>query len=164
MEVPLHHIHLNSKLVSGDVVVGVSGMLPIPGVTFILGNDLAGGNVWEKPDGGVPPTVASVVEGLNRSSDSPNLFLACAITRAMAKRRMSDEMENVLSNTFISSINSQSESDTVYTMADDEISVHEVPSVDGQTDKFASMSERPFIRDDYVNICSLSPLYSVTRD
>ncbi len=39
-EVPLHRIHLNSKLVSGDVVVGVRAMLPVPGVTFILGNDL----------------------------------------------------------------------------------------------------------------------------
>ncbi len=43
VEVPLHRIHLNSKLVSGDVVVGVRAVLPITGVTFILGNDLAGG-------------------------------------------------------------------------------------------------------------------------
>ncbi len=91
MEVPLHRIQLHSKLVSGDVGAG-SAMLPIPGVTFILNNDLAGGNVWENPDGGVPPIVALVVEGLNRSSDCPNLFTACAITRAMAKGRISDEM------------------------------------------------------------------------
>ncbi len=82
----------------------------------------------------------------------------------MAKRRMSDEMENVLSDTFISTINSQAEPDTVYTMAEDEIPVHEVPFVADQTDKSASMSERPFICDDHVNTCSLSPLYSVTRD
>ncbi len=45
VEVPLHHICLDSKLLSGDVVVGVCAMLPIPGVTFILCNDLAGGHV-----------------------------------------------------------------------------------------------------------------------
>ncbi len=79
-EVPLHRIHLNSKLVSGDVVVGVRAMLPVPGVTFILGNDLAGGNVWEKSDGGVPPIVVSAVEKLGGSSDCLNLYPACAIT------------------------------------------------------------------------------------
>ncbi len=49
-------------------------------------------------------------------------------------------------------------------MAEDDIPVHEVLFVADQTDKSASMSERPFICDDHVNICSLSPLYSVTRD
>ncbi len=44
-------------------------MLPIPGFTFILGIELPGCNVWENPDGGVPPILAPVVEGLNRSSD-----------------------------------------------------------------------------------------------
>ncbi len=55
------------SLLSGDV--GVCDMLPIPGFTFILGIELPGGNVWENPDGGVPPILAPVVEGLNRSSD-----------------------------------------------------------------------------------------------
>ncbi len=165
VEVPLHCIHLNSKLVSGDVVVGVRAMLPIPGVKFIFGNDLAGGNVWDKSDGDAPPIVVSDVEKqVDGSSDCPNLFPACAITRAMDKRGMSDEMENVLSDTLISSINSQSEPDTVYNMAKDGIPVREVPFVVDQTDKSASMSERSFICDDHVNICSLSSLYSVTQD
>ena len=38
---PLHRIHLKSDLVSGTVVVGVRPTLPIPGVSLILGNDLA---------------------------------------------------------------------------------------------------------------------------
>lgn len=67
-------------------------------------------------------------------------------------------MENVLSDAFISSINSQTEPDTVYTITEDEIPVQKVPCVDNQTDKSASMSERPFIFDDHVNTCSLSPL------
>lgn len=45
MEVPLHRINLQSELVTGDVVVGVRPSLPVPDVTFILGNDLAGGSV-----------------------------------------------------------------------------------------------------------------------
>ncbi len=100
-EVPLHRIHLNSKLVSGDVVVGVRAMLPVPGVTFILGNDLAGGNVWEKSDGGVPPIVVSAVEKLGGSSDCLDLYPACAITRAMAEKSVPDETENILCNTFL---------------------------------------------------------------
>ncbi len=48
-------------------------------------------------------------------------------------------------------------------MADEFVLTHvpSVPSVDDQTDNSASMFERPFIWDDHVNICSLSPLYSV---
>ncbi len=52
MEVPLHSIHITSKLVSGNVIVGVHAVLTVPGVTFILGNNLAGGNLWEKSDSG----------------------------------------------------------------------------------------------------------------
>lgn len=100
-EVPLHRIYLDSNLVSGDVVVGVCAMLPVPGVTFILGNDLAGGNVWEKSDGDVPPIVVSTVEELSGSSDCLDLYPACAVTRAMTKRGMTDETENILSNTFL---------------------------------------------------------------
>ncbi len=47
VEVPLHRIHLSSAIVSGDVIVGVRSALPVPGITFILGNDLAGGNVGD---------------------------------------------------------------------------------------------------------------------
>lgn len=44
-KVHLHKIHLTSDLVDGDVIVEVRSSLPVPGVTFILGNDLAQGNV-----------------------------------------------------------------------------------------------------------------------
>jgi len=43
--VPLHKIHLSCDLVTGSVVVGVRPSLPIPGVSLILSNDLAGGQV-----------------------------------------------------------------------------------------------------------------------
>lgn len=40
--VPLHSIEIKSPLVSGRVVLGERPYLPIEGVSFILGNDLAG--------------------------------------------------------------------------------------------------------------------------
>lgn len=43
MTVPLHQIYLKSDLFSGLVKVGVCDNLPVPGVNFILGNDIAGG-------------------------------------------------------------------------------------------------------------------------
>lgn len=105
MEVPLYHIHLNSKLVSG-YMVGVHALLPVPSVMFILCNDLAGGNAWEKSDGGIPPIIVSGVEKLDESFDCLDLFPACAITRAMAKKCVPDEPESILSDTFIASENS----------------------------------------------------------
>lgn len=46
LKVPLHKVHLHSSLVSGLVRVGVRSQLPVKGVSFILGNDLAGGKVF----------------------------------------------------------------------------------------------------------------------
>lgn len=40
--VPLHKMVLNCQLVQGVVAVGVRPALPIEGIHFILGNDLAG--------------------------------------------------------------------------------------------------------------------------
>lgn len=46
--VPLHLIDLKSSVITGSVAVGVCQSLPISGISFILGNDLAGGNVWNR--------------------------------------------------------------------------------------------------------------------
>lgn len=46
-DVPLHRANLVSDLVSECVVVVACPPLPVAGVSFILGNDLAGGNVWK---------------------------------------------------------------------------------------------------------------------
>ena len=43
--VPLHWVHLESALVTGFFRVGVQPALPVTGVTFILGNEIAGGKV-----------------------------------------------------------------------------------------------------------------------
>ena len=49
VSVPLHNIHLLSRLVSGPVTVGVRSSLPHKGIQFILGNDLAGEKVIADP-------------------------------------------------------------------------------------------------------------------
>lgn len=45
-----HMVHLFSPLVSGHVKVAVLPRFPISCVTFVLGNDLAGGNVFPLPE------------------------------------------------------------------------------------------------------------------
>ncbi len=61
--------------------------LPIEGITFILGNGVAGGRVWA--DGPLPPPVVSSVLLVRKRPDEsevnfPEVFTACAVTRAMA--------------------------------------------------------------------------------
>ena len=48
VELGVLKVHLH--LVSGGVIVGVRPTLPIQGIAFIMGNDLAGGKVDLYPD------------------------------------------------------------------------------------------------------------------
>ena len=60
--VPLHKVHLKCGLVTAAVVVGVRPSLPVQGVSLILGNDLAGGQVAcisNVLQNSVSPTVAA---------------------------------------------------------------------------------------------------------
>ncbi len=47
--IPLHNVHLASKLVSGPVKVGIKPSLPFKGINLLLGNDLAGDKVITDP-------------------------------------------------------------------------------------------------------------------
>ncbi|KAL2103191.1 hypothetical protein ACEWY4_000059 [Coilia grayii] len=90
LEVPLHRVQFSSKLVNGSVVVGVRSCLPVPDIEFVLGNDLAGANVWESPCIVPPPVVMS--PPLEPEMPDlcgkmfPHVFPVCAITRAKAKQ------------------------------------------------------------------------------
>ncbi|KAK0140312.1 hypothetical protein N1851_022787 [Merluccius polli] len=83
ISVPLHHLNLTCDLVSGDFSVGVRPSLPMRGVTFVLGNDIAGGKVtpvlevFDQPDVSQPDV-------LGRSY--PDAFPVCAVTRAQARK------------------------------------------------------------------------------
>lgn len=82
--VPLHRVHLQTELVSGFFTVGIRPTLPIGGVAFIMGNDVAGGKVTpvlevvDRPDGGRGPD--------SLSQSFPSVFPTCAVTRAQARR------------------------------------------------------------------------------
>ena len=62
VNVPLHHVFLTPDLVSGPVTVGVRSSLPIDGVHFLLGNDLAGGKVVPSPVFTDKPKIEEVID------------------------------------------------------------------------------------------------------
>ena len=77
--VPLLKVHLKCGLVTGAVLVGVRPSLPVQGVSLILGNDLAGGQVAcvsNVPQYSVSPTVAAEQAPMKvyRVSDSQQDF------------------------------------------------------------------------------------------
>ena len=83
ISVPLHKIFLKSDLVSGYVTVGIRPNLPVKGVSLLLGNDLAGDKVMADPCMSNLPCSYSDID--LAVQDIPGLYLACAVTRAMAK-------------------------------------------------------------------------------
>ena len=91
LSVPLHKVYLNSRFITGYVQVGVVPSLPVKGVSLLLGNDLAGGQV-------VPSaTLTSKPVTIKDTTIDTELFSSCAVTRAMAKRSDDDDIE---ANTF----------------------------------------------------------------
>lgn len=87
LSVPLHTMVLESELITGQVVVGVRPSLPVEGIAVILGNNLAGGRVWR--DVPPPPIVtdspSSLLEQVDVDKQFPDVFVTCAVTRAMSK-------------------------------------------------------------------------------
>ncbi|XP_059810752.1 uncharacterized protein LOC132383599 isoform X1 [Hypanus sabinus] len=77
MPVHLHKVNLKSGLVTGFVKVGLQHSLPVKGISLLLGNDLAGGQVFPE----VHLTMESEEPELNSNTDS-----SCVVTRAMAKK------------------------------------------------------------------------------
>lgn len=90
IEVPLHKVFLCSDLVNGPVVVGVRPSLPMEGITFLLGNDLAGGRVVPNPQV-VPQPMVQERAGL--LEEVPDIFPACAVTRAMSHRGIGESKD-----------------------------------------------------------------------
>ena len=91
IRVPLHRVCLKSELVSGEVVVGVRSSFPIPSVNFILGNNIAGPNVWSRGEV-LPEVIAAppVPVGVDDYAQNfPDVFPASVVTRAQSKKRTS---------------------------------------------------------------------------
>ena len=83
VNVPLHKIELKSDLVTGSVIVGIRPTLPVKGVSFLLGNDLAGSHVIADPHVIYRP---STCEGDTAAdADLAELYPSCVVTRALKK-------------------------------------------------------------------------------
>lgn len=83
--IPLHQVHLQSSLVTGVVTVGVLASLPIPGVTFVLGNDLAGEKVCVTPLISKVPVESPETEALQQ--EFPTVFPTGVVTRSQANNQ-----------------------------------------------------------------------------
>jgi hypothetical protein len=91
VNVPLHCVNLASDLVSGPVTVGAVTSLPIEGVHLLLGNDLAGDKVVVNPLVTDKPCLDQKVDPVE--TEIPDLYPACAVTRAMAKRALESDVD-----------------------------------------------------------------------
>ena len=80
------------------MAVGIRPSLPFKGFHLLLGNDLAGDKVV------VNPLLASI-PCIDQSPDPieqeiPDLYLSCAVTRAMAKKAKQNDGDFDLTDTF----------------------------------------------------------------
>ena len=73
---PLHQVYISSSHVNGPVTVGITSSLPIDGIDFLLGNDLAGGKVVAYS------LVTDMPCNCQQLDPVPNLDPACVVTRA----------------------------------------------------------------------------------
>lgn len=83
VKAPVYKLSLNSELVTGYVCVVVCAQLPVEGVKFILGNDLADGQVFPHP---VVVNNPRVDESGDTLAKLLNIFPACVVTRAQARK------------------------------------------------------------------------------
>ncbi|XP_077954043.1 uncharacterized protein LOC144391290 [Gasterosteus aculeatus] len=81
ISVSLHWVYPSSSIVSGRVRVGVVPRLPVDGVSFLLGNDIAGGRVVPVPEVVDNPDPAYTGTETDRS-----VFPACVVTRAQERK------------------------------------------------------------------------------
>ena len=82
---PLHQVYISSSHVNGPVTVGITSSLPIDGIDFLLGNDLAGGKVVANS------LVTDMPCNCQQLDPVPNLDTAGVVTRA------SKEQESITS-------------------------------------------------------------------
>ena len=77
---PLHQVYVSSSHVNGPVTVGITSSLPVDGIDFLLGNDLAGGKV-------VADSLVTEMPCICQQLDPvPNLDPPCVVTRASKKQ------------------------------------------------------------------------------
>ena len=122
ISVPLHVVNLKPNLVSGPVMVGIRPSLPIQGVSLILGNDLAGERVMANPELNTNPEEIEL--------HVPGVFLACAITHAMARQLKESEVDRLPNGTDEENAQNLTESSVVGDQEGPEINLlgnHDIP-------------------------------------
>ena len=81
---PLHTIHVKSALVNGQFRVAVRDELPIDGIAFVMGNDIAGDKVYPVIEVVDNPVLDDVKQD-ELAVKYPDVFPACVITRAQSR-------------------------------------------------------------------------------
>ena len=89
-------MNLKSDFVNGPVTVGVMHSLPVTGVHFLLGKNLAGNKVVVNP-----LVIVNTCLGQIDPIEIPELYPGCAVTGAMLKKALLKEVEISLSDTFV---------------------------------------------------------------
>ena len=80
---PLQKVNLESDVKIGPVEVAIVDNIPVKGVQFLLGNDIAGNVINNLP---IVMNKPKLIDDSDRFKDEiPNVFPACVATRAMAK-------------------------------------------------------------------------------
>ena len=92
MPVLLHRVNLKCGLFTGPVDVGVVPSLPMKGVGFLLGNDVAGGKVSASPIVSGKPVDEPEIHSLE---EFPEIFPECAVTRSQKKQTEKEVAESV---------------------------------------------------------------------
>ena len=82
---------MESELVSGPVTAGLESSLPVQGVLFITGNDLAGGRVSDNPQMVHEPITERNAEQLEK--EIPNAFPSCVVTHSKSWKRSEESGE-----------------------------------------------------------------------
>lgn len=80
---PLCKLYLRSGIISQAVTVAVQDSLPVEGVTFLLGNDIAGCRVI--PDPVVCSNPLNFDPAVKLTEQNPGLFPSCVVTRSQSK-------------------------------------------------------------------------------
>ncbi|KAK4326191.1 hypothetical protein Pmani_003259 [Petrolisthes manimaculis] len=83
---PLVDVELQFGPFSGVKSVGLLEYQPLPGIDFLLGNDIAGGKIATNPVVSVSPVVESSTRKLEQKF--PETFPVCAVTRSIARARL----------------------------------------------------------------------------
>ena len=82
--VPLCQMFLKTDLLAKPVIVAIKEQLPVDGVTFLMGNDIAGNLVVPDPVVCSKPLEVDPMAELVKHD--PDLFPVCAVTRSQSKK------------------------------------------------------------------------------